>query len=107
MAAERLAQLQALLAEQPNDPFLLYAVAIEIVSKQPYEAGALFENLLKNHPNYLATYYMAAQYYAETNQNEKAEQTYKQGIELAQQQGELKTLAELKNAYQNWQLELD
>lgn len=107
MAASRIETLKQMLQEQPDDPFLKYALAMEWLPTQPQEAGKMFKDLLENHADYLPTYFMAAQFYAEEEENKLAEDIYVQGIALAQQQNNLKTLAELKNAYQNWQFELD
>ena len=108
MNPTRLQQLQQFLKEEPNDPFLLYAIATEYLNAEDFEqARHFFEILLHEHEHYIATYYHAAQLYADLDLPELAEQTYKKGIALCEVHQELKTLRELKQAYQNFQFEQD
>lgn len=102
MNNERLSKLKEYLKNDPNDPFVLYAIANEYLETEPETALHYFEQLLQKQPDYLPTYYMAAQTYAQRGAKEAAESTYKKGIALAQASGDFKTLAELKNAYQNF-----
>ena len=64
------------------------------------EVSKLFEELLIKHPNYVATYYHAAALFADLEEKEKAENTYKKGIELAFAQQKTRAYDELKRAYQ-------
>jgi predicted Zn-dependent protease len=98
----RITQLQTWLQNEPNDAFLLYALATEYKNIDTKTAIQHFENLLLLHPTYLATYYHLAQLYAETEQSNKAEKTFLDGIALAKEQKEQKTLAELQSAYNNF-----
>ena len=51
MSAERLAQLRALLADEPGDAFLRYAIALELKRVgNMEEAVADLEALLRDHP---------------------------------------------------------
>lgn len=99
MNKERLSQLYKFLEEDPNDPFTLYAIALEYQKSDLYEALKYFENLLENHVNYVGTYYHAAKLYAILGKNEKAEATYKKGLHIAQAQGDRHAHRELQNAY--------
>lgn len=105
MNQKRLEQLLNYLNNEPEDPFVLYAIANEYLESSPEKARQYFETLLKKYPEYLPTYYLAAQLYADFAEEERAEETYKKGIALATKNNELKTLAELKNAYQNFLFE--
>ncbi len=105
---KRIDQLLNMLETEPNDAFLLYAVALEYMAiGEAAQTNHYFDLLLSAHPNYLATYYHAAQFYAEQAQTEKAKQTYQDGIALALAQKNTKTLAELKNAYTNFCMEIE
>ena len=107
-AADRLTKLREFLTEEPQDPFNRYALATELLSQaQIPEALGHFRQLLTDHPSYLATYYHAAALLADLDQPEAARIVYEKGIELAQQQGETKTLRELQAAYQNFLFEQD
>jgi len=58
-----------------------------------------FEILLKDHAEYLSTYYKAAELYTSLEENEKADEIYQRGIELAKKQGNQLALRELQSAY--------
>lgn len=105
MNQERVKKLLEFLKNEPNDPFTVYALATEYLDEQPAQAQIYFEQLLKQHPDYLATYYHAAQLYADLGMIAAAAATYKAGIALAEKQQSAKTLQELKNAYQNFEFE--
>lgn len=105
MNLERIEQLKRFLTETPEDPFLLYALALEYLEEKPLEAKTYFETLLKEHPLYLGTYYHAAALYEALSEPALAKQTYEKGIALAKKQLETKALQELQNAYQNFLFE--
>ena len=96
----RLEILRQFVAEDPQDPFNYYALATELLKFDKVESRQIFENLLKNHADYLATYYHLGALYVELGEFQLAEQTYMLGIELARKVGNEKTLKELKGAYQ-------
>jgi len=102
-----LSTLQSYYEEDPNDPFNVYALAIEYTKHDAAEAKVYFKILLNEHPEYLATYYQAGAFFAEQNDFETAETVYKKGIELARAQKNLKTQQELQRAYNNFLEELE
>lgn len=107
MSQERLQQLFTFLEEEPDDPFNLYAIALEYLKNQDEKALQYFEKLLQEHPDYVATYYHAAQLYLDLDMKEKAEQTYLKGIEKAKDQQNTLALRELQNAYNQYLFEED
>jgi len=100
----RIKILESYLAAEPSDPFNSYALALEYVKENSQKAELLFEQLLVNHPDYLPTYYSAASFHADKQNDSRAIEILKSGIELAEKLGESKTLRELKNALQNLEL---
>jgi len=95
----RLEQLKQMLAQEPNDEFLQYAIAIEYFSANNFEkAIACFKNILHSNPEYLAAYYQIGKCYEELKQYDNAKSIYTKGIELAQKQNKIKTLNELREA---------
>jgi len=95
----RLEQLQQMLAQEPNDAFLQYAIAIEYFSAGNFsKALECFNTLLKNNPDYLAAYYQTGKCLEELKQIEEAKVIYKKGVELAKKQDKQKTLNELNEA---------
>ncbi|MGB5929980.1 MAG: tetratricopeptide repeat protein [Cyclobacteriaceae bacterium] len=104
---QRLERLLAFLKEEPDDPFLLYAIATEYNAAEPYKSLEYYERLLRDHPDYVGTYSHAAGLYAELGEPGKAEATYLKGIEVAGKAGEQKAVQELQNAYTNFQMDMD
>lgn len=102
MSQTRLEQLLVFLKEEPNEPFNIYAIALEYSKTDPPKALKYFEQLLQEHPNYVATYYHVGKLYEELAMDTQAEEAYKQGIEVATRQDEQLALRELKNAYQEF-----
>lgn len=107
MSEQRIEQLHKMLAESPNDPFLIYALALEFRNTVVPQSLAYFDQLLLEHPSYLPAYYHAAGLLAEVGQSDKAKAIYQKGISLARQQNDAHTLRELQNAYQNLLVDLD
>lgn len=105
MNSSRLEQLEAFLKNEPNDPFILYAIATEYRNHDPKKAREYYDILLTHHPEYLATYYHAALLFIELNEDALAEETFKKGIALAQKQGNSLSLRELQNAYNEFLFE--
>ena len=65
MQEERLKILFQYLEEEPNEPFNVYAIAMEYMSKDIQKAKFYLEKLLTEHPDYVPTYYHAAAVYVE------------------------------------------
>lgn len=103
----RIKQLELFMKEDPGDPFVKFALAIEHLELNPSKSRELFEELLSKHPDYVGTYYHAASLYAELGENDLATQIYEQGIKKAEELKELHALKELKSAYQNFQIDLE
>ncbi|MCP2044037.1 tetratricopeptide repeat protein [Pontibacter sp. HSC-36F09] len=99
MSQNRLEQLFKFYEEDPNDPFTIYAIATELRGSDPQKAMEFYEKLLSEHERYVGTYYHAASLYAEFGQSEKAEQTYKKGMLISRQEGNMHAFAELQQAY--------
>lgn len=102
---ERIKQLELFYQEDPKDPFVIYALAIEHLDNNKSKSRELFDLLLQEHPNYVGTYYHAAALYAELGENEKAEKVYKEGITKARDLQDHHALKELQSAYLNFQFE--
>ena len=104
MNNSRIEILKQYLADEPNDPFNLYALATEYSSDKPHIALHYFEQLLEKHPDYLGTYYHAGKLYQAFGKLEKAKQVLEKGIALAQQQLKTKALNELQSALNELQI---
>ena len=106
MNEARINLLKNYIEEEPNEPFNYYALACEYLNGKEEDALLLFKKLLKDFPDYLATYYQAAQLLQEIEEEEEALEVYTQGIAVAESQNNAKTLNELKVAKQNLEFEM-
>ncbi|WP_373514101.1 tetratricopeptide repeat protein [Persicitalea sp.] len=86
--------------EDPNDPFNLYALTLEYQKIDITEAEKLYKKLLHDHPEYLPTYYQAAQFFIGIQDNDRAIEAFREGIDLAIRQKNNKTQTELTRARQ-------
>ena len=99
MSQTRLELIMEMLEKDPNDPFLLYAVALEYKKTGNFVvATKQLENLLKSHPKYLGTYYLLGKLYEESEEIAKAIKIYKAGKIIATSNGDHKILGELNEA---------
>ncbi|AWW32510.1 tetratricopeptide repeat protein [Echinicola strongylocentroti] len=103
----RIELLQQFVKDEPDNPFNIYALALEYQNIDLKKAVGYFDQLLDKHPEYLPTYFHAAALNAEIEEIEKALSIYKSGIELAKSQNDQHALRELKNAFQNFLFEND
>lgn len=98
MPLSRLDLLLQHLEEEPDDPFNIYAVALEYMKTDVQKAVKFLLLLLHEHENYLPTYYHLGKLKHQLGHTEAAKRILTLGIERAEKAGELKTLRELKNA---------
>jgi len=104
---ERIKLLKDYCAEEPQNPFNYYALALEYRESEKSEAAHLFDFIVANFPNYLPVYFPAAQFFFETEELKKAKNLFEAGIELAHALQDEKAKKELSNAYQNFLFETD
>jgi predicted Zn-dependent protease len=83
----RKARLEAMLADDPHDPFLLYGLAMEYVSAGD-NAGAVerFNALFDAAPDYVPGYLQAAQALARLDRPADARAVLQRGMTVARQQ---------------------
>jgi tetratricopeptide (TPR) repeat protein len=107
MNSSLLSNLLAFYAEDPSDPFNVYALALEYQKWDQEKARSFFELLLTDFPDYLATYYSAGQFFLGNEEFERAQSVYETGIELAGKLGNQKTMMELQRALRSLQDEME
>lgn len=107
MNNERLEKLIEFLKEEPDDPFIIYALAIEYLKTNPEKSELYFDSLLSDHPNYTGTYYHAARYFADKGDRSKAESIFKRGIEICIRENDLHAKRELQGAYNEFLFDED
>ena len=95
----RIETLKQFLTNDPSDDFSEYALALEIEKTGNRKEALLhLENILRRNPSYLAVYYHAGRMYEAEKNYASAESMYRKGTEVARQQGNTKTLNELRTA---------
>ncbi|HEY0654670.1 MAG TPA: tetratricopeptide repeat protein [Chryseosolibacter sp.] len=95
----RLDTLLQFYKDDPNDPFNIYALAIEYQKTDIKKSLEYFNLLLSDHEHYVPTYYHAAKLLQETGETERAVIVYEKGIAVAKSQNDLKAARELQSAY--------
>jgi tetratricopeptide (TPR) repeat protein len=103
MNDKRIEQLLNFYKEDPNDPFIIYALATEYKSFDKEKALEYFENLLHNHERYVATYYHVCKLYEEMGKRDLAQQYYVKGVQICRQEGNMHAFSELQQAYNRFQ----
>ncbi len=96
----RIKSLLGMLAQEPEDEFLNYALGLEYAndSSSYALAEAQFLKVLTNNVNYIAAYYQLGQLYAAMNNKEKALNTLQQGLQAAKDQKNNKAINEINEA---------
>ena len=101
MPESRLEKLLEFLKNEPDDEFLLYALATEYLRlKENNKALEYYEKLVKDHPDYVGTYYHLGKLYEALNRKDEAIKTYESGMGVAQRKRDNHAFAELKVVYQ-------
>jgi len=88
-ATNRKAQLQALLADDPHDPFLRYAFAMEHESEGD-TTGAIvqLETLLKDSPEYVPGFLQVGQLLIKADRLDEAKEMLTMGMQVAFKQAD-------------------
>jgi len=83
--------------QDPTDPFNHYLLAIEYQKEGSIkESFDLFEEIITQFPDYVATYYTYANALLASDEEDKSEKIIRKGIEEAEKKGAAKALKELK-----------
>jgi len=85
---DRIAALNEILEQEPNDAFARYGLAMEYSKSGEIDrAMEEFEKLLTAHPDYTAGYFMAAQTLATASRIDEAKKMLVEGISSARRTG--------------------
>lgn len=96
----RLQKLLDFLKNEPNDPFLKYALATEYLSQNDLEKALFyFDDLMTQHVDYVGTYYHAGKLYERLNRKPEAIQIYQKGMQIARKAGDNHAFSELQTVY--------
>jgi tetratricopeptide (TPR) repeat protein len=93
----RVAALQEILKENPNDAFARYALGLEYSGAGETEAAlAEFAKLVEVHPDYTNGYFMSAQALARVERIDEARVMLRKGIESARRTNNRHALSEME-----------
>lgn len=100
MQSTRLSKLLEFLTTDPNDPFILYALATEYNSGGNIdEALIYYHKLINDHPDYVGTYYHLGKLYEKDTKKEQAIVIYQKGMAVARAKKDMHAFSELQGAY--------
>jgi tetratricopeptide (TPR) repeat protein len=100
MQTTRLTKLLEFLEADPNDPFVLYAIATEYnTSNEQDKAFEYYNKLINEHPTYVGTYYHLGKLHEKNQQTEAAIDIYKRGMQAARNKSDNHAFSELQGAY--------
>ena len=99
MATNRLEILKQMLAQDPNNCFARYGLAMEYAKSGELEpAVEEFDKLLTADETYVAAYFHGGQALEKLGRLDDARTTYEKGIEASTRKGDLHTRAEIEAA---------
>ena len=94
---DRVAMLQEILTQSPDDAFARYGLALEYSNTgNVQQAMEEFGKLLLAHPDYTAGYFMAAQTLAKAGRSDEAKKMLGDGIASARRTGNGHAQAEME-----------
>jgi Tfp pilus assembly protein PilF len=97
--ANRLEILKNLVAQNPNDSFSRYGLAMEYRNSGDLaQAVEQYRELLARNPDYAAAYFHGGQALEKLGRAEHAREMYRQGIEVTTRTGDLHARSELQAA---------
>ena len=104
----RINELEILLESNPDDPFINYALAREYEKESStIQAILMYEYLVNQHPNYIATYYHYARFLYEAGNRNQAIVLLHQGIEWGVKENDMHAVGEMRGLLAAWTDETD
>ncbi|MCB0489956.1 MAG: tetratricopeptide repeat protein [Cyclobacteriaceae bacterium] len=96
MNIERIQLLEKYIAEDPEEPFNRYALALELMHEDQPRATQILLDLIKHKPDYIPSYYQAATLLLDQNNFEEAKIVVERGLKMCHEQKDRKTANELR-----------
>lgn len=100
--------LANIIRKNPNDIFSKFALALELRKlNQVDKAQILFESVREQDPGYIGVYYQLGKLYQEKEHYSRALNTFKTGVQIAEEQGNGHTKSELIEAIEQLKFETE
>ena len=107
MQNDRLTELLNIEKSDNQDPMIKYMIALEYKKNENLLCQCYFDILLNDFESYLATYYIAGEYYYNKEDFNKSKEILTKGLEVAKKAENQKTYLEIQNLLMNVEFELD
>ncbi len=99
MSNSRIDRLYKFLEEDPDDPFVRFALATEYRKIGEVERALhWFEHLIEDRPDYVGTYYHLGKLYGDLGRIADAREVFTRGIETASLIHDFHSISELRSA---------
>jgi len=96
---DRIEKLKEFLSEQPGDPFLQHALAMEWMGMgEERQARELFQKNITANPDYVGSYYQLGQLLERAGEEATAIKIYQKGMQAAEKAADTRSLNELRSA---------
>lgn len=104
----KIKQLARQIKNNPDDSFSKFALALEFRKEGDFKkARILFEDILSSDPDYVGVYYHLGKLYEALDRFKDAKELYEKGIDIADEQKEIRTKKELNEALQQLKMEME
>jgi predicted Zn-dependent protease len=95
-------RIEAMLVDDPQDSFLRYGLAMELIKEDATDRALdLFQGLMNDSPPYIPAFLMAAQQRVQLEQIDQARRVLREGIEAARLQNESHAAGEMADLLAN------
>ena len=99
----RIEDLEKMLDESPDDPFLIFALAKEYEKQEgTLQALLMYEHLVTNFPSYIPTYYHYAKVLQKAGNKSEALLLLQKGIEEGTKAKEMHAVSEMSGLLNLW-----
>lgn len=85
---QRRRQLEELLRDFPDDPEIIYGLAMDSIADGLFSQGVIeLRSIINKHPNFIPSYLQLGQALVREGLEDQAAETYRDGIEMAKEVG--------------------
>ena len=101
-ASPRRQKIEAMLADEPNDTFLRYSLALELEKEGEHDRSLSdLRDLMGKQPPYVPAFFMSARQLVHLGRSDDAKTCLRDGMQQAQQQGDSHAANEMSEMLTN------